>query len=116
MEGIYILNKTPVLVRPDWWVIGVIVSILLLVVFVAMTFIFAEIDSDGLSALFIGLSFCAFISIFACCSVEVPNTDGRYRYEVVIDENVPLKDIYEKYNIIEQNGKKWVIEDKEKEE
>lgn len=41
---------------------------------------------------------------------------GRYRYEVTIDDNVAFKELYEKYDIIEQKGKIYVIEEKEVEE
>ena len=38
---------------------------------------------------------------------------GRNRYEVILDDSVSAKEIYEKYKVIEQRGEIWVIEDKE---
>lgn len=113
MQGIDILNKTPVLVQPDWAFGGVILSIVFFITFMVLTFIFVEAEYDGLVAIFTILSCIAFILIPVCFSAKVPNTDGRYRYEVTINENVSIQDIYEKYNVIEQDGKKWIIEDKE---
>ena len=114
MEGIEILNKTPVLVRPDWWIGGLILLIVFFIAFMVLIFIFVEAGYDGLVAIFSILSCIVFILIPVCLSVEVPNTDGRYRYEVTINENVSIQDIYEKYDVIEQDGKKWIIEDKKK--
>lgn len=39
---------------------------------------------------------------------------GRYRYECLLDDTVPYTEIYDKYNVIEQRGSIWVLEDKEK--
>lgn len=39
---------------------------------------------------------------------------GRYRYEVTIDDAVSFNKLCEKYDVIEQKGKIWTIEDKEK--
>lgn len=114
MQGIEILNKTPMLVRPDWAVGGVILSIVFFIVFMVLTFILVEADYDGLVAIFSILSCFTFISIFVCCDIKVESTDGRYRYEAIIDESVSLQKIYERYNVIEQDGKKWILEDKEK--
>ena len=45
-----------------------------------------------------------------------PQTEtGRYRYEVTIDDSVSFLDICEKYEIVEQNGRIWTLEDKETE-
>lgn len=38
---------------------------------------------------------------------------GRYRYEVTIDDTVSFNELQEKYDVIEQNGKIWTLEDKE---
>lgn len=40
---------------------------------------------------------------------------GRYKYEVILEDDYPAGDLYDKYNIIEQRGEIWVIEDKESE-
>ena len=40
---------------------------------------------------------------------------GRYEYQVTIGENVSITEFYEKYEVIDQNGKIWTIRDKETE-
>lgn len=37
---------------------------------------------------------------------------GRYKYEVIIMDDYPAVELHEKYNIIEQRGRVWIIEDK----
>lgn len=41
------------------------------------------------------------------------NPSGRYRYECLIDDTVPYTEIYDKYDVVEQRGSIWVLEDKE---
>ena len=35
-----------------------------------------------------------------------------YKYKVIIDKSVSMIEVYDKYNVIEQDGKIWTIEDK----
>ena len=39
-------------------------------------------------------------------------TNERNQYECIIDDSVSINEIYENYNVIEQRGKIWVLEDK----
>ena len=38
---------------------------------------------------------------------------GRYKYEVILDDDYPAAKLYDEYDVVEQRGKIWVIEDKE---
>lgn len=42
---------------------------------------------------------------------EVPT--GRYRYECTIDEDTSFAEVCEKYDVVEQKGDIWILEDKE---
>ena len=42
---------------------------------------------------------------------EIPT--GRYKYEVILDKSYSATELYENYDVVEQRGKIWVIEDKE---
>ena len=37
----------------------------------------------------------------------------RYEYKVILDETYPAIDLYEEYEVIGQDGKIWIIQDKE---
>ena len=43
----------------------------------------------------------------------VKTETGRYEYKVLIEDGVEMKEFYERYNVIEQDGEIWIIEDKE---
>ena len=46
-------------------------------------------------------------------SIFTSNHTGRYRYKCTIDKTAPFNEIYEKYNVIEQRGDIWILENKE---
>lgn len=54
------------------------------------------------------------IGIFVCGALfdrcTVPN--GKYQYEILIDDNVTFNEVTEKYNIIDQRGEIFVVEEK----
>lgn len=112
MQGIEILNKEPVMIQDERLCIAVMVvlSIAFISACVAMK-IDNEVLGNGLVSVFIVCVVLALGIAIAYKTVEIPS--DRYQYEVTIDENVSIQEVYEKYNVIEQDGKKWILEDKE---
>lgn len=107
MQGIEILNKTEVTSKPTWAWILLIVCVIF--GFVAYQFINEILGPTLDNICLITLIVCIVCGIFALVYDE---PTGRYEYEVIIDENVSIQEVYEKYNVIEQDGKKWILEDK----
>lgn len=110
MDGVTILNKTVVTDIPSW-------ALNILLIGIAATLIGSvlacKVNNAVLEVIF------AIVAIIGCiCFLYVgivqPEVEtGRYRYEVIMDESVQFTDIYEKYEVIEQRGEIWVLEDKE---
>ena len=45
--------------------------------------------------------------------VKISKEPTEYnRYEVIIDDDYPVKELYDNYRVIEQRGEIWVIEDR----
>jgi hypothetical protein len=38
---------------------------------------------------------------------------GRYEYKVILDDTYPATQLYEEYEVIGQDGKIWIIQEKE---
>ena len=57
------------------------------------------------------------VSLLCCVSsgilVKMTHPTGRYRYECLINEGTSIVEIYNRYNIVEQRGDIWILEDKE---
>ena len=110
MDGITILNQTEIMVTPDWMFTTLVIG-------VAMFFIFAFVcmatngfisDISGIISI-IGLISVAFIAIASCFIEEAT---GEYTYDCLIEEDISLIEFYEKYEVIEVNGKIWTIKEK----
>lgn len=110
MKGIEILTKEPILELSK--TLSIICIILFAVFIISSICIFV----------FIGKGYYEHIVIFAIILlVSLSSTiiiqsytkpTGRYKYKVTIDKSVSMIEVYEKYNVIEQDGKIWTIEDK----
>ena len=90
-------------------VIG-IVSIILALVFGTLTY------HDTASFFFIIIFVC--FSIVCVIFKYINDTyksepTERYRYEATIDDSVSITEVYDHYNVVEQRGDIWVLEDKE---
>ena len=62
-----------------------------------------------------GLIMCIIGAITFVTSIyfSYPKETDRKQYEVILDDNYPIKAIYEKYKVVENRGEIWVIEEKE---
>lgn len=111
MKGVEILNKEAIYSVPDYMGIVLAVSIGMLLV---MLFIGLWNAFDGKVRETIICSIFAAISVIGIIisTFSYRKTD-RYTYEAIIDDNVSINEVYEHYNVIEKDGKKWILEDKE---
>ena len=109
-EGIHILNKTAITELSDSC--GVIMIICIIIALIAFLIVLLSNNSivviaSGIVAFISGVII--ILSPFFASEVET----GQYRYEVIIDESVKFSDIYDNYEVVEQRGEIWVLEEKE---
>ena len=110
MKGIEILTKEPILELSKTLSIICIILFAVFIISLMCTFVF------------IGEEYCKHVAIFPIISLvfltstliiqSYSKPTGRYKYKVTIDKSVSMIEVYEKYNVIEQDGKIWTIEDK----
>lgn len=112
MNGINILNKEMIMEISNYgatiiyFCMTVIVISLLLYFFTSATERF-----ETANVCFWTLVLSGFVLIITL--IWNPQTEtGRYRYEVTIDNSVSFVDLFEKYDVIKQNGRIWTLEDK----
>ena len=112
LEGIDVLNKTMTTDTCGWAFVIMAICVSVLIVSLIGFIICAGLDVFGIA----NICFWVLIaSVFATLLVAMvnPQTEtGRYRYEATIDDSVSFLDLQEKYDVIEQNGRIWVLEDK----
>ena len=96
---------------PWWFLITCIVVVIILSILDAL--LFKTEGCIGTSSFLIGFVIFLVGTGFIMDINEYKT--GRYKYEVILDDDYPVIDLYDKYNIIEQRGEIWVIEDKKPE-
>lgn len=113
IEGIKILSQSPIFdydYAYGYIVLGGVIGALVVGLLIG---ILASDFSVGMASSLIGCIIGGFIGM-AITDANVVKTDtGRYEYKVLIEDGVEMKEFYERYNVIEQDGEIWIIEDKE---
>ena len=114
MEGVTILNTTPVTGLPVWVIIICVIACVAFVVFDAMIItddivVFKRKTRKILIVIFTILAIAA-PTLFGYLN-EVYET-GHYYYECVIEDTASFNEIMDTYEIVDQRGDIWVLKDK----
>ena len=116
LNGIEVLNQTEILACPKW--VGIAASICAIAIVVGFIgiIICGICDTDWMHIVFCGM-FLISLLLFAIFSKiereELTIPTGKYEYQVTIDDSVSMNEFYEKYEIVEVNGKIYAIREKE---
>lgn len=110
MKGIEILTKEPILELSKTLSIIYIILFAIFIISLISVFIFIVEGYRKHIIIFTIISLVFLSSTVIIQSYTKPT--GRYKYKVTIDKSVSMIEVYEKYNVIEQDGKIWTIEDK----
>ena len=109
MDGVTVLNVIAKTRCPDWAIIGVVLCLFAMMVFfiefsTGKTIKKIDICGAGLC--------CTLVLAFIIFLLGLFTSNTIPRYECTIDSNVSFVELYEKYNVIEQRGNIWVLEEK----
>lgn len=120
IEGIEVLNKialTDIVTNETISnIFGMIFTIALFVFIIGFIFIVITNADDFPFYMFIA-SFIIMITsggvltINEANSREIPN--GKYEYQVIIDDNISINEFYDKYEVVKVEGKIYTIREKE---
>lgn len=114
MPGVEILNTTIHYkeVLPTWAIIVIIaiIAIPILIAVIGQISGSELIKYTGISFLLVGIVFAAFIGII---SLKPTDKINYIEHEVLIDDSVSLTEFNEKYEIVSQKGKIYVVKEKE---
>ena len=111
MKGVEILTMTEIREFPE---ITTTIATVLAVVFIAGVIFVLGDRSDSVCTMIGAVLVLVSVVGFVILINKYPErSTGRYKYEAVIDDGVDIQDVYEKYKVIEKDGKKWILEDKE---
>lgn len=109
MEGITILNELVVNNAPIGWFAIISGGILFIVCLVGMSLTLGQCDIGYTFVFGILAMVCAGLIFLGISIVKAP---PETRYQVLIDESVSMSEFFEKYEIIEQEGKIYTVKEK----
>ena len=107
IEGITILNKIAVTGVPSWILISAAVILIIGLIVFAISIIAEWPTWTAIVPIIIIL-----LVWLICGILNITIKTGEYQYECIIDDSVPYNEIVENYNIVEQRGDIWVLEEK----
>lgn len=109
IEGIEILKKTRLydFSTASW--ISLIMFVLLGVTFLIL---FSTLYNNKYESLFLVLGAISIFCAFIVPILFIKPISNKYEYKVIIDNSVSINDLYDKYEIIEKEGKIYTIQDK----
>lgn len=120
MDGVTILNEIEVIqVVNDIfnYTAGFIALFSIILICAIAGFFIGGIDFDNVTGTLTGALLGLVLGLFAMplfgyALSYPPVTETTMRYEVTIDDSVSLTEFYEHYNVIEQRGEIFVVEEK----
>ena len=115
MDGVEILTQTEVIQKSDWEHMIILTGVTFMVVGIIIMLIGAVFNYFKVIIYGIIFTIVSFVVTFFICSTMPEEPSGRYEYQVTIGNNVSFTEFYQKYEIIDQNGKIWTIRDKKNE-
>lgn len=103
-----IVNQYPVMAEriPAW-----VIFLTILGITICSYILFLCLSNQCWGAVIIFSCFIASFCILLFLGVQKQET-GRNRYECLIDGTTPFIEVAENYNIVEQRGDLWILEDK----
>lgn len=110
LEGVKILHQVEIMESPWWCIPAGLVAFF--VVGLGLATLLGIITDWSDIGFYIG------IIVGAVCMTAIwVNTagtihTGRYTYHVTIDESVDFKELYSRYDIVDQEGEIYILEDK----
>ena len=113
LEGIEVLSQSDIMQRPLWanfafyFCMGFIfIGLILMVVCVV-------VDNTNYLTVSAGILIFGFVCVLILCFIDPEEPSGRYKYKVLINEDVSFTDLYDKYDVVGQEGLIWTLKDKE---
>lgn len=122
MQGVNILNTTEILGNPSWAInlinvgsfIAIIGAIFMIVtMIIAHKFTYKTIKTMAVVSFLTIIVGLLVVIITSITSLQKRVPTGRCQYEATIDDTVSFTELNDQYEVIEQRGKIWILEDKE---
>lgn len=106
-----ILNRNEIIGIGNVFLSVILVFLFLFMLTFLILFLFTQEAVLGGAALICVVLF--FLGLTIIDEKDEDASTGRYRYEVILSDDVSFQEIHDKYKVVENRGDIWVLEDKE---
>ena len=120
MEGINIINTIPIYATANAWMVTTALYCLLVALVIAVAaYIFTKLacNTTSIVLIFIFLSLIivtlAFVVIYSLSDKTNTDVIEKYQYEVLIEDSVRFNDFNDKYQVVDNRGEIYIIEEKD---
>ena len=110
IEGIEILSQEPIMESSD---LGRTIFLIGAGICLVIGILIEALNDNGIGFIIAGFGafLCLWIGIIIDDSNKMPT--GKYEYKVIIDDNVSMAEFYEQYEVIDQDGKIFIVREKD---
>lgn len=105
-----ILNTIPVMIEP--WYLSL--ALIILISSIVLAFALGMGEHYRIATVFVVVSVLTLIGLATGLIPDEVQDDNRNQYEVIFDEGNEIADFLSKYDVIEQRGSVFIIQDKER--
>ena len=114
LEGVEILHQTEIMesFTPNW---VLPVAVLIGILCIAMGWLLVDMVMDMDCGILLGLLAGVLCGLGLMLGGREKVPTDRYKYEATIDKSVSFVELYEQYDIVEQRGEIYILEDKKNE-
>jgi uncharacterized protein YcfJ len=114
MNGVEILSSTEAVTESiaDWWFAGLVYLAIILIGGI-MGFFLGKREGD---CAFLGCLGGALVGLFIWSAIVVASTEPttyETQYKVTIDDSVSMNEFLDKYEILDQEGKIYIVKERE---
>lgn len=113
LEGIEILSQSEIMQRSLWAKFAFSFFIGFTFIGLILMVVFAVVYNENYVTVSAGFLIFGFVCALILCAIDPEEPSGRYEYKVLINEDVSFTDLYEKYDVVGQEGLIWTLKDKE---
>lgn len=111
IEGIEILSQEPIMECTYLGLKIFIIGTLFSVVVGVLLEVFYFQDGGGLLIMGCGILLCLLTGARIDVNYEIPT--GKYEYKVIVDDNVNITEFYKYYEVVDQEGKIFIVREKD---
>ena len=111
IEGIEILSQEPIMECTYLGLRIFIIGLLFSLIVGVLLEVFYFLDGSGFLIMGCGMVLFLLSGVLIDANYVIPT--GKYEYKIIVDDNVSMAEFYEHYKVVDQEGKIFIVREKD---